>query len=411
MSCYDGIGEKLPIVTDLGVIEYELPVYSSKDVVAVFDLDFIVYSSACMADHTSIKVTSKKKGVVKYFKSRTEFNELLRGFNEKNPEGKLTKADFIIEDIVVPQPVSHALRSIKARIQGIMEVLGANKAEYYVGGEDNFRMRLPLPVPYKGNRKEMRKPTHLAESKKYAIEVIGAKSVYGREADDVVTQRAVQIRKQGAKAILIGEDKDAYGTFNIYTYNPKKDFEPFFIGESPSVWSTSFIGHIDTIEKVSIDKNTGKEKITYDYKGCGLAWKCYQIATGDDADGYHFLDIAKRLYCDKHGVSLMAAAKKIQLDRVGLVEKLNNAKEEKELWEILLEHSKKYYGEEPFEYTDHNGIKHTTDYIGVLNLYYHCVHMRLSVADDNTFYTILRKHGLYDGPFNPEVEYCYLFEK
>lgn len=392
MSKYDGLGEELLVTTDLGVETVKFPTYSISDVVAVFDLDFIVYSAACMADHTTIEVI--KGGKKKVFRNRTEFYAKLKEHNQKVEESKhLFKEDFEIVDIVKPQPISHALRNIKARIEGIMERIGANKAEFYVGGAENFRNYLPLPYLYKGNRKETRRPTHLSACKQYAVNNLGAFSVYGREADDVVTQRAIQIRKQGAEAILIGEDKDAYGTYNIFTFNPKKDFEPFFIGESPEIWSNGFLGEVTS---------EGSK-----FKGYGLRWKAYQILTGDSADGYHFKDILKKNLIES-GLTPKAASMQIKIKTGQLVRDINSVEDEKALWTLVLDHAKQVYGTEPVCYIDHFGRLQQTDYIGVLNLYYHCVHMRLSMHDDNTIYTILRKFGLYEGDFNPEIEVCYV---
>lgn len=394
MSKYDGIGEVLTVVTDLGLETWSFPEYRSDDVVAVFDLDFIVYSSACMTEDVTIEVY--KGGKKRVFSGRKEFNDMLAKFNEKNPDKMMSKEDFEIVEVVKPKPISYALRSIKARIEGIMEQIGANKAEFYVGGTDNFRAKLPLPLLYKGNRKERRRPTHLTACKQYAVNILGAKSVYGREADDVVTQRAIQIRNQGAEAILIGEDKDAYGTYNIYAYNPKKDFEPFFIGESPEIRSEGFLGEVALAE--------GGRK----YKGYGLRWKLYQILVGDDSDGYHFLDIAKTNLMRLEGLTVKQAGLRCKLNLIDLVQRLNSAKSEAELWVVALEHAKSYYGEGLVEYITHDGKVNHLDHIGILNLYYHCAHMRLSIKDDNTVYTILRKHGLYSGVFDPEVEVLYL---
>jgi hypothetical protein len=394
MSAYDGVGEVLTVVTDLGLEAWELPTYRSDDVVAVFDLDFIVYSSACMSEDVSIEV--RRGGKSRFFSGRKEFNDMLAAHNEKHPDKVLEKDSFEVIEIVKPRPVNFALQSIKARVEGIMERLGANKCECYLGGIEVFRHNLPLPLPYKGNRKERRRPTHLGEGKRYSVNVLGAKSVFGREADDLVTQRAIQIRRQGAEAILIGEDKDAYGTYNIFTFNPKKDFEPFFIGESPEVWSEGFLG------EVSLPAG-GKN-----YKGYGLRWKLFQILTGDSSDGYHFMDIAKTNLVRAEGITMRQASTRCKIDLIDLVEKINSVNSEKELWELALSHAKSVYGEGPVEYVTHSGDVNSLDYIGILNLYYHCVHMRLSIKDDNTMYTILRKHGLYSGDFDPEVEKLYI---
>lgn len=396
MSKYDGIGEELLVVTDLGIESWEFPKYSPSDVVAVFDLDFIVYSAACMTDNVTIE--AHRNGKKKLFSGRKEFNDMLKDFNTRNPDKAMKKEDFEIVEIVKAQPISYALRNIKARIEGIMEQLGANKCECYVGGASNFRDKLPLPVPYKGNRKEVRRPTHLSACKEYAVNILGAKSVFGREADDVVTQRAIQIRKQGAEAILIGEDKDAYGTYNIFTFNPKKDFEPFFIGDNPSKWSEGYLGEVYKVDG------------TNNYKGYGLRWKAFQIATFDAADGYNFLDIARGNLVRLEGITKKQAANRIKLDVVGLVSKLNSVDNEAELWKVLMEHAKGYYGTEPVEYLTHSGQVNRLDFLGILNLYYHCVHMRLSINDDNTFYSVLRKQGLYNEPYDPNIEVCYLEE-
>lgn len=394
MSKYDGVGEVLTVVTDLGLESYEFPTYNRGDVVAVFDLDFIVYSSACMTEDVTIE--AHRGGKKRVFSGRKEFNDMLAKFNEKNPDKAMSKDDFEIVEIVKPKPISYALRSIKARIEGIMDALGANKAEFYVGGTDNFRTRLPLPYLYKGNRKERRRPTHLSACKQYSVNVLGAKSVYGREADDVVTQRAIQIRRQGAEAILIGEDKDAYGTYNIFAYNPKKDFEPFFIGANPEEWTEGFLGEVAFID-------AGRK-----YKGYGLRWKVFQILVGDDSDGYHFLDIAKANLMRLEGLTAKQAGMRNKVSLKDLVDKLNSAVDEKALWQVALDHAKAHYGDGLVEYVTHDGVVSHLDYIGILNLYYHCAHMRLSIKDDNTIYTILRKQGLYEEDFDPTVEVLYL---
>lgn len=114
-------------------------------------------------------------------------------------------------------PVSFALHSAKVMIQGILDGCGAKQGIIYLTGPTNYRNDYGLPEhPYKGNRKDARKPRHIDDIKKYLIEKMDAVVSEGEEADDLMGIGASQ-HGHGIATL----DKDLNGIAGWH-YNWKK---------------------------------------------------------------------------------------------------------------------------------------------------------------------------------------------
>mgnify|MGYP006286513281 CR=1 FL=1 len=74
----------------------------------------------------------------------------------------------------------------------------------YITGSDNYRNAIATTAPYKGNRKDMKKPLHYEALRKFLMEM-GATLVQGMEADDAI---AIEATQMGDKCVIVSIDKD-----------------------------------------------------------------------------------------------------------------------------------------------------------------------------------------------------------
>lgn len=89
----------------------------------------------------------------------------------------------------------------------------------YLTGKDNFRYEIAKSHPYKGNRKDKEKPTHLGYARGYLQDKWGAVVIDGAEADDAIAMEAV---KHPDSSVIISQDKD-FNTVPVWKYNFVKD--------------------------------------------------------------------------------------------------------------------------------------------------------------------------------------------
>lgn len=90
-------------------------------------------------------------------------------------------------------PVEYAMHSLKVATLDIMDECGASTGHFYLTGADNYRMEYGTEEhPYKGNRKDSRKPRHYDALRDFAVRKLDAIVVDGQEADDALGIAAVQ---------------------------------------------------------------------------------------------------------------------------------------------------------------------------------------------------------------------------
>lgn len=90
-------------------------------------------------------------------------------------------------------PVEFALHSLKVATLDVMDGCGAQTGHFYLTGDNNYRIQYGSEeFPYKGNRKDTRKPTHYDALRDYAVRKLDAIVVDGQEADDALGIAAVQ---------------------------------------------------------------------------------------------------------------------------------------------------------------------------------------------------------------------------
>ena len=83
--------------------------------------------------------------------------------------------------------------------------LKADSYEAFLTGKNNYRYEIAKTVPYKGNRKDAKKPKHYDALREHMITRLGAVVVNGQEADDEV---AIRMTKEPDQYLLVGVDID-----------------------------------------------------------------------------------------------------------------------------------------------------------------------------------------------------------
>ena len=234
----------------------DLPSYTKQDKVLIVDGDVIAFrcSTVCETKHSYTHPNGdvynvKSKGVFKTYCLENDLN-----FDE-----------FVCANEQIADPLPYCLKTVSESLKRVMEFTNCNKMEIYIGGSDNFRLKVPTPVEYKASRTEVSKPLLLNEVRDYLIKYKGAKKVTTQEADDVVAHRMRTLYKQGIRATLYSCDKDALGNVDhkLQMYDPIK--EDIIVSE----------GGVGSIELV-------KSKL----KGKGLKFLIYQACNGDPVDSY-----------------------------------------------------------------------------------------------------------------------------
>ena len=87
----------------------------------------------------------------------------------------------------------------------MFDLLDTNDHELFLTGKTNFRNEVAVTAPYKGNRKNVKKPKHLPLLREYLQTAWGASMSDGQEADDDIAIRATELGDEG---IIVSIDKD-----------------------------------------------------------------------------------------------------------------------------------------------------------------------------------------------------------
>ena len=86
----------------------------------------------------------------------------------------------------------------------VFDDLKCDDYKAYITGKTNFRNDIAVTEPYKGNRKDAKRPTHYQAIRNH-LQRLGAELVEGQEADDAV---AIEATKTGGWIVSIDKDLD-----------------------------------------------------------------------------------------------------------------------------------------------------------------------------------------------------------
>lgn len=169
----------------------------------------------------------------------------------------------------------------------------------FITGSGNFRYDVAKTVPYKGNRKDMKRPKYLEELKEH-LRKLGAIETQGIEADDAV---AILMTESPEKYVLVGVDKDLK-QIEGHHYNPNKCERSYVDAKTASYnfWMQMLTGdRVDNIPGLAGIGPKKAEKILKDcldyYQHEQAVWKAYQDK-GHDID--YFVEQGQLLWLQRY---------------------------------------------------------------------------------------------------------------
>lgn len=386
------MGEKVfnvrkPTTPHLSVEQIVFPTYKEGDTVVLFDGDILAFKVSSVMEYRFLFTHKQNSDEVYRAKSQKEFKAFLDTKTAKLTEKifELSEAgedvselreevkfwvyeNFEIEKIQEAEPFEHCAKTLKDAHKRVLETFDTNLSEMYIGGEDNFRLYLPLEQQYKTSvRAGDIRPIHLTESKEFLCgRRFGGIKIKGREADDVLQMRAFQLASQGVRVIMYSNDKDRLqGWYGEY-YNP------------------------DDMSVIELTSQLGE--ITESKKGCGLHWLLFQMSQGDPIDGYSPKGwYTKEFYRRGFGQKTYYAA-------------FHDATSVKDLLERWIEvHKTQLLTKEFYEWVAFDGRRVKANWLGIMELMYSCAYMKLRVDDTTTFRGLCEAFGVDAGEYLFEV--------
>lgn len=311
----------------------------------VIDGDLLAFKCGAVTEKRSVIAKHKETLDEVEFDTATKFKEWAG-----------SEADmYDLTPIRTPEPIANTLRSVKTKLNSIIEACKADSYHIVISGEDNFRKNIPLPSQYKNTRNDSGKPINLDEAKQYLVKHHNAEIAVG-EADEVLVGYAYQGYKNGEKVIQASIDKDAYhGPGWLYNWDTME--EPELI----EGFGELYINDSDTV------------------KGKGRLFLYFQLAFGDPVDAYKPCELAKVKFGEKGAYKL-----------------LHKCKNDKEAVEALVKQYKKWYPE-PVTYRAWDDSLHTKNWIEIMQMYADCAFMPRWDGDRLDVVKLMEKLGVqYD---------------
>lgn len=171
-------------------------------------------------------------------------------------------------DWVVVEPIENVLGTVKRTLAGIREAAASGRTEIYLTAAQgrSFRHEIAKQRAYKGNRTKPR-PYYYDAVRQYLVDWHHARVVTAREADDELSIRANQLRRDGVPYVVATIDKDLDQIpGSHYNYRDKLGYE---VGEEDAdrwFWIQALAG--DPTDNVPGCWKIGQEKATKIIDGC-----------------------------------------------------------------------------------------------------------------------------------------------
>ncbi|QYC52464.1 putative exodeoxyribonuclease [Salmonella phage SSBI34] len=364
-----------PVVKDLKSIV-------TDDVVVALDLDQTCYVAAAGAEKRTIIARHKKSGAEKEFKNKTEFwgrqKNVVGGWLKDqniNREAQClasgrkfvpwTRDDFEILDKQTPEPVENCLHLLKIKINAILEHLDCPNGHGVLGGSGNFRLALPTPEIYKGNREDSIRPLLLQETRDYVVRKYGAVVIDGIEADDYLSilgyKGYLNYKKTGKFSHIVASfDKDQVQVPSLLFNSMRDSNERTW--KHPECWLID-----ESMGEIWMDNNK--------VKGWGQLFFGYQMLFGDSADNvkpYQNFDI--------------------KFGEVSAFKLLAGCKTEKEMWTTIINQYKMWFPD-GVHFTDHMGIDRKFTAGQWASVIFQSVYMKREYNDPTTLSSVLKRVG------------------
>lgn len=223
---------------------------------------------------------------------------------EATPKVALLDSDFLLYHVGFACENDEDPRDAKNRLtEWLTDIvymdLMCDDFKAFITGPNNFRYDVAKTVPYKGNRKDMKRPKHLDELKKH-MKRLGAIETDGIEADDAVS---IEVHKAPNAYLIVHVDKDLNMIPGKH-YNPVK-CEGYVVTELEAYynfWTQMLTG--DRVDNIPGIAGIGPKKAEKILKGlssydeyANAVWATYKDK-GHDYD--YFLEQGRLLWLQRY---------------------------------------------------------------------------------------------------------------
>lgn len=172
---------------------------------ALFDADILVFRCGFAAErrHWFLKVGEEQYDFEYKREATDKLDQLLPGVYSRE-EGK----DYQMWSEVNLEPLGHALQNVKTTVTKCLEAVQCDgfDAKLYLSGKSNFRDKIAVTRPYKGNRDRSHRPTYEKEIRAFMIQNYDCYIAENEEADDMLG--IAQTRYGPEDSVIISIDKD-----------------------------------------------------------------------------------------------------------------------------------------------------------------------------------------------------------
>lgn len=187
---------------------------------ACIDGDILVYRTGFAGERSYVTALYKGHAVVQDAPNKTEARKLLAELGVPEDEVEWDTS------IMLDQP-SHVYHSLDQQVRAILKGAAAKDFQVYITGSGNFREKIAVTKPYKGNRADLRKPAYYDDLRARLISRWGAIEVSGAEADDLI---AIQLTSNPL-AVACSIDKDLRQVPGLH-YNWLKEPAPVMVQQA-----------------------------------------------------------------------------------------------------------------------------------------------------------------------------------
>ncbi len=166
----------------------------------LLDLDVFVYQAGYSSEKTQHMLVDEtgEAAQLSIGMGKKQVNEELRLAQQLNPLVTLSSK-------VIPLSLEFAIASIDNLIYGVLSSLGETTFKGFLSASNdptNFRFAVAVTKPYKGMRKETKRPTHYHALRDYVSKTYDVELCTGKEADDGLSQA------QKEDTVIVSIDKD-----------------------------------------------------------------------------------------------------------------------------------------------------------------------------------------------------------
>ncbi len=374
-----------------------------KDTVFYYDYDTPVYKICSNLETKQIKVTLKSDPTVtEVLKNITTFKGRGKNIAESswlglaNVDRELlgeplwTVGDFTIEEFQTlklgceEKAFEQAKIELYKGLKKVRQQYNINHIKLVIGSGDNFRHKLDLCRPYKGNRQDTLRPLLLSRVRKWVVEELQAIAVQPRpdgemiEADDVVefygSKGIASYLKTGKFDFgVIASDKDSLNSgkllinadLHVGEHNPLRG--KFKFPQPMLIQATNkCVGDLELVVK-------GNKTTTKEVKGYGFLFLLYQALLGQDqADNYNAIS-----HLDKG----------LDFGDLSAYKVLKPCKTPKEALEACLKVYSDFFPK-GVEYTTFDGRELHVDTMTYMNTYFRVAYMTRSEVDTMDLYKL-----------------------